>query len=779
MHYKFSGFSAQGGAVLCRAITEAQHMGALYIGTEHLLLALLHTAQREAAVNLLTQRVSYAQVRALLVQRVGAGVPTRLCPADFTSAMGRCMDFAIIEAKALHTDKATPGHLVSALLETEQTTAAELLRQLGMEPALCLKEYQRMTGRDAQPQPRPAARSGGKTAEKYTRDFTRMAANHQLDPVLGREEEMTRVMQILSRRRKNNPCLVGEPGVGKTAVVEGIAQRIAAGNVPPALCGKRVLALDMASMVAGTKYRGDFEERFKAVLSDVLCAGDVILFIDEVHSIIGAGAAEGGIDACGILKPMLARGELQLIGATTHSEYRSTIEKDAALARRFGCVTVEEPSPAVAEIILRGLAPRYETYHGVILTPDAVAAAVTLSVRYLPERFLPDKALDLLDEACAGVHLCAPPPAESIMPRTVTADDVAAVCARQSGVPATKLTLSRAAALSALEARLAQRVVGQEQAVRAVAGALRRAGTGLAEPGRPAGAFLFLGPTGVGKTELARALSAEYYGSEKALLRFDMSEYMEQHSVSRLVGAPPGYIGHGEGGQLTEAVRRRPYSVVLFDEVEKAHPDVCNLLLQILEDGRLTDSEGRHVSFANTLIILTSNLGAKQLTQRVPLGFGMAGTAQCAAEQAVLDEAKHAFRPELLGRMDELLVFHPLSLASLTVIAEHLLQELETRAASTGITLTHTQETAALLAQTQVQDGYGARTLRRAVTRRVEQCLADTLLHGAQTCYTLCVENGALSLRAGRAGTLKQAGQSEKREKPKKIMRQKQPARSV
>lgn len=767
MHYTFSGFTAQGNAVLCRAIAEAQRLGALYVGTEHLLLALLRAPQKEAAVSLLTQRVSYMQVRALLVDKVGAGVPTRLYPADFTSALGRCIDYAVIEAKTLHAEKAVPGHLMSAILETEQATAGTLLRQLGLEPALCLKEYQRMTGRGAPaPAARPTPRANGRTMDKYTRDFTRMAIEHQFDPVLGRAAELQRMMEILSRRRKNNPCLVGEPGVGKTAVVEGLAQCIAKGDSPPALRGKRVLALDMASMVAGTKYRGDFEERFKAVLADVVGAGDVILFIDEVHGIMGAGAAEGGIDACGILKPMLARGELQLIGATTHKEYRANIEKDAALARRFGCVTVEEPSVEVAEEILRGLAPRYEAYHGVILTPEAIAAAVQLSVRYLPERFLPDKALDLLDEACASVRLAAPPKTEKIMPRTVAIDEVIAVCARQSGVPVAKLTLSRAATLCTLEARLGTRVIGQEHAVQAVAGALRRAGTGLSEPGRPVGAFLFLGPTGVGKTALARALAAEYFGSEKAILRFDMSEYMEQHAVSRLIGAPPGYIGHGEGGQLTEGVRRRPYSVVLFDEIEKAHPDVCNVLLQMLEDGRLTDSEGRCVNFANTLVVLTSNLGAAQLARHTPMGFGTAESVRKAAEQGVLSEARRAFRPELLGRMDELLVFHPLGAQALAAIAEQLLTELEARAQKAGITLTHTPEAAALLAQTETTANgdvdYGARNLRRTVTRRVEQCLADAMLHGSHTRYKLRVEQGELCLHpigAKRVATPKETAQ--------------------
>ena len=466
--------------------------------------------------------------------------------------------------------------------------------------------------------------------------------------MLGRDSELLRMEQILVRRRKNNPCLVGEPGVGKTAVVEGLARRIAAGQVPPQLRGKRILSLDITSLVAGTKYRGDFEERFKNVLLDVQRAGDVILFIDEVHAIVGAGAAEGGIDACGILKPLLARGDIQLIGATTRVEYRRHIEKDAALARRFGAVEVEEPGQETAVEILQGLAPRYAAHHGVEIAPEAVRAAVTLSARYLPERFLPDKALDLLDEACSAVRIEAAERPGGPEKPAVTAAHIAAVVSRQSGVPAEKLTAAQTATLAAMEQTLSGRVVGQPDAVRAVAGALQRARLGLASTARPMGAFLFLGPTGVGKTALARALADCCFGSEKALLRFDMSEYMEKHTVARLLGAPPGYVGYGEGGQLTEAVRRRPYSVVLLDEIEKAHPDVANILLQIMEDGALTDSEGRRVDFTHTLVILTSNLGAKHLAGQRGAGLrhGRAGRGRAGRGDA---GGARAFQPRAAG----------------------------------------------------------------------------------------------------------------------------------
>ena len=614
MNYTFSGFSKAGNAVVRGAIAAAQDMGHTYVGTEHLLLALARDDTGEAAAFLLERQVYGYQVGRLLREQVGCGRRTRLSPRDFTPALSKCVDCAVIEAKAVSDGKVEPVHLLAALLEAP-ATAGRILVQLGVEPAAAAKECGRRMGKfplfQQTPRPVTSPRGAARAAEKYGKDLTSLAEQDKLDPVLGRDSELLRMEQILVRRRKNNPCLVGEPGVGKTAVVEGLARRIAAGQVPPQLRGKRILSLDITSLVAGTKYRGDFEERFKNVLLDVQRAGDVILFIDEVHAIVGAGAAEGGIDACGILKPLLARGDIQLIGATTRVEYRRHIEKDAALARRFGAVEVEEPGQETAVEILQGLAPRYAAHHGVEIAPEAVRAAVTLSARYLPERFLPDKALDLLDEACSAVRIEAAERPGGPEKPAVTAAHIAAVVSRQSGVPAEKLTAAQTATLAAMEQTLSGRVVGQPDAVRAVAGALQRARLGLASTARPMGAFLFLGPTGVGKTALARALADCCFGSEKALLRFDMSEYMEKHTVARLLGAPPGYVGYGEGGQLTEAVRRRPYSVVLLDEIEKAHPDVANILLQIMEDGALTDSEGRRVDFTHTLVILTSNLGAK------------------------------------------------------------------------------------------------------------------------------------------------------------------------
>ena len=572
-----------------------------------------------------------------------------------------------------------------------------------------------------------------------------------------REAELDRMVEILCRRQKNNPCLVGEPGVGKTALAEGLAQRIAGDRVPRALKGRRLLALDMASLVAGTKYRGDFEERFKNLLEELVRDGSAILFVDEFHTIVGAGAAEGAIDAASILKPVLARGELQMIGATTTEEFRTHIQKDAALERRFGKVQVEEPTPAQAVDILSGLAPRYERYHNVKLPQETLQAAVELSVRYLPGRFLPDKAIDLVDEACAAARIRAE---REKQPQPVLApDDIAHVVAQASGVPTERVGEQERERLEKLEQRLNEEIVGQSRAVAAVAGAIRRSRTGLGEPGRPIGAMLFLGPTGVGKTALARALAVSWFGSEKALLKFDMSEYQEQHTAARLLGAPPGYLGHDEGGQLTEAVRRRPYSVVLFDEIEKAHPDIQNILLQILEDGQLTDAMGRKADFRNTIVLLTSNLGARFLAgQSAPLGFAAGSEAVFEKQSAqAVEEAKKWFRPELAGRLDEMIVFRPLADDSLCAIAEKLLCQLEQRAAGSGYQLHHTPQVGRALAA-KARSAYGARELRRAVDRAVEQALADRIASGTastgQHWTADCSADGSIILREDETVTM-------------------------
>ena len=718
------GFRTDAAKCIAAALEIAGQWGHIPADTSHLLLGILKEDTNESAAFLAAKKVHYSQLAQQVLVR-GMGEPLQLTPDDFTSGAYRCMELAFMLGKSSPTGQAGPEHILRAVLEDEKSSAVQCLCRMGIQQTVVAKECQRLT-EPLQSRTAMVPRAQ-RAAERYGKDLTRIAAEGKLDPVFGRQQELERMVEILCRRQKNNPCLVGEPGVGKTALAEALAQLIAAGKAPLPLQGKRVIALDMTSMVAGTKYRGDFEERFKSVLEDVIREKNVILFIDEIHSIVGAGAAEGSIDAAGILKPALARGEIQLVGATTEDEYRRCIAKDAALERRFGRVLVEEPEPEQAQEILQGLCKRYEEYHHVSLPLETQKAAVEFSVRYLPSRHLPDKAVDLLDEAAAAVHLRSLKQRIS-RPVTVTPEDIAAVAARASGVPVQKITEEQYSKLRQLEQRLAKRVVGQQQAVAAVAGAIRRARTGLGEAGRPMGAMLFLGPTGVGKTELARALAESWFGTEKALLRFDMSEYMEAHSVSRLIGAPPGYIGHEKGGQLTEAVRRKPYSIVLLDEIEKAHRDIQNLLLQIMEEGSLTDSEGRKINFCNTILILTSNLGAKELCDNRPeMGFGGKVSTEQAAQKAAMEKAKEYFRPELLGRLDEIVIFHPLGKEQLEEIAEKLLLQLEQRAQKQGYTLEHTQRAVEFLAQ-QTKKEYGARELRKLVVRAVEQALADRIL---------------------------------------------------
>ena len=733
--YSYKGFSRTAARTVRTALVLAGRQGCCQADTGHLLLALVQTARGSAADFLRRKRVTTTALAECSAARA-EGAPRRLHRCDLAPELRKAMEFAVLGAHAASAARAENEHLLCAMLEDSTCTASRWMLSLGVELPQAARECRQLSGQLVLPaQPRMAASRTGRPSEKYGRDLTRLAQEGRLDPVLCRDSELERMVEILCRRQKNNPCLLGEPGVGKSALAEALAQRIASGQITPALRGKRVLSLDMASMVAGTKYRGDFEERFKNLLEELYRDHTTILFIDEIHIIAGAGAAEGAIDAASILKPMLARGEIQLIGATTPEEYRKTIQKDSALERRFGRVMVEEPTPAAAETILAGLMPRYERYHGVAIPSTAIHAAVELSVRYLPGRYLPDKAIDLLDEAAAARRI-----AESgSEKKTLTPADIARVVSKASGVPAERVGEAERERLAQLEQRLGAEVIGQPRAVASVAAAIRRSRTGLRENNRPIGAMLFLGPTGVGKTQLARTLAKCWFGSEKALLRFDMSEYMERHTVARLIGAPPGYVGHDEGGQLTEAVRRRPYSVVLFDEIEKAHSDIQNLLLQILEDGTLTDAQGRRADFSNTIILLTSNLGARCLAgQTAPMGFGAAGAEKDRRGQQAIREAREFFRPELMGRLDETVLFDPLGPEQLAGIADRLLCELEERAAGQGYTLRHTAAAAKALAGDKVPP-YGARELRRTVSRAVEQALADRIADGTAqpgTVYT-------------------------------------------
>ena len=755
----YRGFSRESAGLLRTAVELAGNFGCEKADTGHLLLAMLRQEDSAAARFLNGKRITEQAVRRQLAENRCA--PARhLDHCAFAPDLRRTMDYAIIGAQNAHISRAEPEHLLCAMLEDDGCTAGLLLASMGLSLTEAVRECRQLSGQFVLPYQSRATVSaprGSRASDKYCRDLTRRAAERELDPVFCRDAELDRMVEILCRRQKNNPCLVGEPGVGKTALAEGLAQRISAGNVPQALKGRRLLALDMASLVAGTKYRGDFEERFKNLLEELVRDGSEILFVDEFHTIVGAGAAEGAIDAASILKPVLARGEMQIIGATTNEEFRTHIQKDAALERRFGRVQVEEPTPEQALDILEGLAPRYERYHSVRLPPETLRAAVELSVRYLPGRFLPDKSIDLMDEACAAARICAEQ--EKRTQPVLKPDDIARVVAQASGVPAERVGEQERERLDRLEDRLNAEIVGQKQAVAAVAGAIRRSRTGLGEPGRPIGAMLFLGPTGVGKTALARALAVGWFGSEKALLKFDMSEYQEQHTTARLLGAPPGYLGHDEGGQLTEAVRRRPYSVVLFDEIEKAHPDIQNILLQILEDGQLTDAMGRKADFRNTIVLLTSNLGARFLAgQSAPLGFTPGSEALFEKQSAqAVEEAKKWFRPELVGRLDEMIVFRPLAEESLCAITEKMLCQLEARAARSGYQLRHTPRVGQALAA-KAQSAYGARELRRAVDRAVEQALADRIASGqaaaGQHWTADCTAEGTVILRADEPATL-------------------------
>jgi len=783
----FGQFTEKARRVVIYAQEEARRMGHNFVGTEHLLLGLIRETNALPAKVLQSLGLDLETVRGEVLKATGRG--PAIGPNEEVAFTPRAkkvvLELAGEEARALGHNYIGPEHLLLGLIREGEGVAAQVLLAAGADLNKVRHQLVHMAGNAQQAAGGESAPASTPTLDMYGRDLTQMARDTKLDPVIGRDHEIERVIQILSRRTKNNPVLIGEPGVGKTAVVEGLAERIVDAKVPEVLKDRRVVALDLGAMLAGSKYRGEFEDRLKRAMNEIREAKNVILFIDEMHTIVGAGAAEGAIDAANILKPALARGELQAIGATTLDEYRKYVERDAALERRFQPIMVEEPSPEEALKILEGLRDRYEAHHRVQITADALKAAVRLSDRYVSDRFLPDKAIDLIDEAASRVRLksyVAPPDLKRLEERLedlrkekeaavqaqefekaaqmrdeeqhlrnqlneetqawhaqqgkeavlVEAEDIAHIVSSWTGIPVERLAGEESERLLHLEDELHRRVVGQDEAVHAVAQAIRRARAGLKNPRRPIGSFLFLGPTGIGKSELAKALAVALFGDEDAMVTIDMSEYMERHAVSRLMGAPPGYVGYEEGGQLTEAVRRHPYSVVLLDEVEKAHPEVFNILLQVLEEGRLTEAKGRTVDFRNTVIIMTSNVGAEMIKKTGAIGF-LRDTDQAKYEDMkdrLLEDVKRTFRPEFLNRIDDIIVFHSLADNHLTQIVSLMLQEVVDRVAEAGYQLEVTDAAKLLIAHEGNDPTYGARPLRRAIQRLVENGLATELLAG-------------------------------------------------
>ena len=762
-----------------------------YIGTEHILLGLLREEEGLAARVLESLDITVEEVRAQVARIVGQGDEVTTGQIPFTPRAKKVLELALREALSLGHNYIGTEHILLGLVRENEGVAARILLDFDADAEKIRNEIIRMLSGPGRRQGGGGAGGQGEKAksskllDQFGRNFTKQAAEGKLDPVVGRQTEIERIMQILSRRQKNNPVLIGEPGVGKTAVVEGLAQRISAGNVPELLKGKQIYSLDLAALVAGSKYRGEFEERLKKVMKEIMQRGDIILFIDELHNLVGAGAAEGAIDAASILKPALARGELQTIGATTLDEYRKYLERDAALERRFQQIRVEEPSVDDTIQILRGLRDRYEAHHRCKISDDALTAAAGLADRYIQDRHLPDKAIDLIDEAASRLRIrtmSAPPryreleeeiekvrkdkeasieaqefekaaslrdkerkltqkkreleeswrseSAEAEQPE-VGEEEIADIVSMWTGIPVFKLTEAEAERLVNMEDELHKRYVGQEEAVLAVSKAIRRARAGIKDPKRPTASFIFLGPSGVGKTELSRALAEFLFNDEDAMIQVDMSEYMEKHSVSRLVGSPPGYIGYDEGGQLTEAVRRKPYSVLLLDEIEKAHPDVFNILLQILEEGKLTDAQGRKVDFRNTIVIMTSNIGAAQISKNQSLGFNIgdeSGLSYDDMKTKVMSELKKIFRPELLNRIDEVIVFHKLTKDEIKIIIELLMRRLREQMGTHEVTIELTDEAKDLLVEKGYDPAMGARPLRRAIQRYIEDPLADFVL---------------------------------------------------
>ena len=788
-------FTRKAQNALNHALIAARSFGHSYVGSEHLLVGLASDSESVSARILAAKGATRAKIIDTITTAIGTGTPTDVTAADLTPRTKQIIEMSAYTSTRLGHSYIGTEHLLLSLLEETDCVALRVLEALGVS-AIDLKNSLLSYLDGVKPTApvdkaaRTQARADGAlrdcpTLASYGRNLTALAKEGKLDPIIGRDAETERVIQILARRQKNNPCLIGEPGVGKTAVVEGLAKRIADGNIPEMLRNKTIVTVDIPSMIAGAKYRGEFEERLKNVMAEVAKRPDIILFIDEIHTLVGAGAAEGALDAANILKPALSRGEMQLIGATTIAEYRKNIEKDAALERRFQSVMVGEPSPEDAVRILRGLRDRYEAHHKLKISDDAIEAAVSLSARYINDRYLPDKAIDLMDEAASRLRISrytSPPDVKALEARvdtlcrekeeaikaqdfeaaarlrdeeqalrdelrrettawqenrrdaalTVTREDIADIVTAWTGIPVRQMESEESKKLLHLDKILKEHIIGQPEAVDAVAKAIRRGRMGLKDPKRPLGSFLFLGPTGVGKTELCRALALVMFGDRNAMIRVDMSEYMEKHSVSRLIGSPPGYVGYDEGGQLTENIRRKPYSVVLFDEVEKAHPDVLNILLQILDDGMLTDAQGRRVDFKNTVIILTSNIGASAITEKAKsLGFTAAATDEKAAMEAnVMQALKSAFRPEFLNRLDEIIVFNRLTDADIRKIASLLLAELGERICGIGVEIEFDPSLVAYVAEKGFDPIYGARPLRRAITSLVEDSFSEAMLEG-------------------------------------------------
>ena len=809
-------FTPRAEEALRLAQEAAEEMGHGYVGTEHILLGLMREEDGIAHRVMREYGMTEDMICTVLERSVGKGLSGAAPSQGLTPRAKSAVELAVSEAMRMGAGYIGTEHLLLGLLREGSNMAIRVLDTVGIDPKKMyssvvqkINEGPRAAANNNMPVSHREEGKKGKTLAEFSRDLTESARQGKLDPVIGREKEIQRVIQILSRRTKNNPVLIGEPGVGKTAIAEGLAQRIAAADVPEELLDKRVLSLDLSGMVAGTKYRGEFEERIKKTIDEVKKAGNVILFIDELHTIVGAGSAEGAVDAANILKPALSRGEIRVVGATTLNEYRKYIEKDAALERRFQPVTVGEPTAEATIEILKGLRDKYEAHHKLTITDEAIESAVRLSVRYINDRFLPDKAIDLMDEAASRVRMdaeSASPELKSLEEKiaalrrekaeviaaqdyeraaqlrdieqnyveqveierenwrknlavnrgTVGEEDIAKVVAGWTGIPVTRLTEDESQRMLKLEEVLHKRVVGQEEAVTAVAKAIRRSRVGLKDPKRPIGSFLFLGPTGVGKTELCKALAEAMFGNEGDMIRIDMSEYMEKHTVSRLVGSPPGYVGHEEGGQLTEKVRRKPYSVVLFDEIEKAHEDVWNILLQILEDGIVTDSQGRRVDFKNTIIVMTSNVGARNITAAdKPLGFDgrEADTDESARferiKQAVMEELRRTFKPEFLNRIDETIVFRQLTEEDIRRIAQRMLEITGKRMAQQNITLLADEEAVATLAKDGFDPQYGARPLRRAIQNEVEDAVAEQMLEGklqSGDTARICLRDGKVAI---------------------------------